>query len=559
MTSILLYSNMDFIQRSSVKIPNAVIVDGITESVQVEEVIDFLKKYGAIQRTLLVEDESSDLHKNLIVEYASGSAVQAMQSLLPYRHTLKSDSNVVYNVEALSSVYTSKLGSSATKTYLTELKELAKLSGKDYEAVLREMMMHIGSDFESMQSANEPSPLVLSEFPVESPQPTSPFSGPPQDDSGENSAMSAPVVDQRRVLSLSASDINPPEVQKVVVEHIVRRGDAGSSSSFPVRLRSFSGKIPRPNSEVDYDTWRSHIDLLLNDPSMSPLQVSRRILESLLSPAADVVRGLCSNSLPSAYLQLLDSAFGAVEDGEELFAQFMSTLQDPGEKPSAYLQRLQLTLNQAVKRGGVVPGEVGKHLLKQFCRGCWDTALLCSLQLEQKKNLPPPFSELLLMLRTEEDRQAVKASRMRKHVGSTRQRVQLQSQSSCIVEPTENPETQPSAIDDLRKQVASLQSQLTTLMDQRTPGGFSDRGAAGKTQSRVSTSHSTKPDMTKQPRKNYTNNPRPWYCFSCGEDGHVSTFCTNDSNPTLVTEKRKKLEERQHKWEQQNCPDLPLN
>lgn len=146
--------------------------------------------------------------------------------------------------------------------------------------------------------------------------------------------------------------MNPPEVQKVVVEHIVRREDTSSFSSFPVRLRSFSGKTPRPNSEVDYETWRSHIELLLNDPSMSPLQVSRRILESLLSPAADVVKGLCSNSLPSAYLQLLDSAFGTVEDGEELFAQFMSTLQDPGEKPSAYLQRLQLALNQAVKRGG---------------------------------------------------------------------------------------------------------------------------------------------------------------------------------------------------------------
>lgn len=550
---------MDFIQRSSVKIPNAVIVDGITGLAQDEEVIDFLKKYGDIQRTLLVDDESSEFHKNLIVEYSSGLAVEALQLLLPYRHTLKGNENAVYSVEALSSVYTSKLGSSATKTYLTELKELAKLSGKDYEAVLREMMMQISSDVESMQSADELSPLGLSETSVESPQPTSPLSGTPQNDSGKNGASSAPVLDERRVPSLSVSDVNPPEVQKVVVEHIVRREDTGSFSPFPVRLRSFSGKTPRPNSEVDYDTWRSHIELLLNDPSMSPLQVSRRILESLLSPAADVVKCLCSNSLPSAYLQLLDSAFGTVEDGEELFAQFMSTLQDPGEKPSAYLQRLQLALNQAVKRGGVAPGEIGKHLLKQFCRGCWDAALLYSLQLEQKKSFPPSFSELLLIIRAEEDRQAAKASRMRKHVGPTKQRVQLQSQSGCIFELTENPETQPSAIDDLRKQVASLQSQLTTFMAQNKSKGFSDRGATGKTQNRVLAAHSTKPDMSKQPRKNYTNRPRPWYCFNCGEDGHMSTSCTNDSNPTLVTEKRRQLEERQRVWEQQNHPNLPLN
>lgn len=48
MKSILLFHNMDFIHRSNVKIPNAVIVDGITGLGQDEEVIDFLKKYGSI-------------------------------------------------------------------------------------------------------------------------------------------------------------------------------------------------------------------------------------------------------------------------------------------------------------------------------------------------------------------------------------------------------------------------------------------------------------------------------------------------------------------------------
>lgn len=559
MKSILLSHNMDFIQRSSVKIPNAVIVDGITGLYQDEEVIDFLKKYGSIQRTVLVDDESSEFHKNLIVEYSSGLAVESLEPLLPYRHTLKSDPNVVYNVQDLSSVYASKLSSSATKAYLTKMKELAKLSGKEYEAVLREMMMQISSDVESMSPTEEQSPLALSETPVESPQSTGLFRDPPANDIDVTGVKVVPVLEARRAPSLSVSDVTPPEVQKVVVEHIVRREDTGSFLSSPVRLRTFSGRIPRPNGEIDYETWRSHIELLSNDPSLSLLQVSRRILESLLSPAADVVKGLSSNSLPSAYLQLLDSAFGAVVDGEELFAQFINILQDPGEKSSTYLQRLQLALNQVIKVGGIAPGDVGNHLLKQFCRGCWDSSLLSSLQLEQKKASPPSFPELLLMLRTEEERRAAKDNRMRKHIGSTKQRAQLQMQSGCNFESTENTGTVPSVIDDLKKQVASLQSQLTTLMAQKKSKGFNDKRATGKTQDGVLVAPNTKSDMSKQHRGNHSNRPRPWYCFNCGEDRHISTFCTNDSNPILVSEKRKQLEDRQRKWDQQNHPNLPLN
>jgi len=215
--------------------------------------------------------------------------------------------------------------------------------------------------------------------------------------------------------------VNPPEIQRVVLEHIVRNADVSSSVHTSNRLRSFSGKSPHPNSEVDYDTWRANVELILKDPAIYDLHSVRKILESLLSPAADVVKQLGPQASPTDYLQLLDSAFGTIDDTALLFAKFMNTLQDAGEKPSHYLNRLQVILSQAVKRGGVASTEQDHNLLRQFCRGCWDSTMLTGLHLEQRKHNPPSFPELLLLLRTEEDRQAAKAVCMRQHLGVPKQ------------------------------------------------------------------------------------------------------------------------------------------
>lgn len=64
----------------------------------------------------------------------------------------------------------------------------------------------------------------------------------------------------RRTGSLSGADLNPPEIQKVVVEHILRKEDISSHSLSPLRLRTFSGKCPELSNETDYETWRSQID-----------------------------------------------------------------------------------------------------------------------------------------------------------------------------------------------------------------------------------------------------------------------------------------------------------
>lgn len=61
----------------------------------------------------------------------------------------------------------------------------------------------------------------------------------------------------------------------------------------------------------------------------------------------------------------------------------MDIFQDAGEKPSFYLQRLQVALKLTVTMGGVAEAEVSKHLLNQFCHGCWDNSLISELQLKQ--------------------------------------------------------------------------------------------------------------------------------------------------------------------------------
>lgn len=99
--------------------------------------------------------------------------------------------------------------------------------------------------------------------------------------------------------------------------------------------------------------------------------------------------------------------------------------------------------------------EEDKHLLKQFCRGCWDNALLDALRLEQKISGPPKFSDILLMIRSEEERQQAKSCCMKKHIGITKQRAQVQFHGAYVCELEEKSESRVSALEDLRKQEAS--------------------------------------------------------------------------------------------------------
>ncbi len=92
---------------------------------------------------------------------------------------------------------------------------------------------------------------------------------------------------------------------------------------------------------------------MLSDPFISDLHRVRRIYDSLLPPATDVVKHVCPPALPGVYLEILESVYGSVEDGDELLAKFMGTLQNQGEKSSDYLHRLQVILSATIRRGAL--------------------------------------------------------------------------------------------------------------------------------------------------------------------------------------------------------------
>ncbi|XP_029947420.1 uncharacterized protein LOC115388423 [Salarias fasciatus] len=523
---------METFESLGVKIPNAILVDGITESDSCDSILTFLESYGAIKQHLIINDRDSDYFGRLVVEYESGSAFASFPSL-PY--TYKPGKGNKFFIESLSDIYASEGCATKTETFMRDAKNMAKLSGKEYGEILQEMLSQIQKSIADLDrpaadvdagGAEQSTPSVS----VNPSQSTAVHATSASRPSFVPHAESTQREERRSTTNVTASDLTPPEVQRYVVEHVVRSGDGAHSSH---RFRTFSGKVPRPAHETDYDTWRAGVELVLRDPAISDLQRTRLIRDSLLPPAADIVKHLSPDTLPWVYLQQLESAYGTVQDGDELYAKFLDTYQDAGEKPSTYLQRLQVALQHAVRRGGVSERDVDKRLLTQFCRGCWDNNLLVELQLKQKKSNPPPFAELLLLLRTEEDQDATKNMRMKQHLGATRQKVTSHSQ---VVRAEEEPNlcsTIMSFTKQLTEQMAAIQKQL-----------------AGLTASQARMVPHTAMKTFKGPRaSNPKSTPsKPGFCFRCGEDGHIKPQCENPPNSSLVSVKRKQFSDKQ-KWQ----------
>lgn len=117
----------------------------------------------------------------------------------------------------------------------------------------------------------------------------------------------------------------------------------------------------------------------------------------------------------------------------------------------------------------------------------------------------------------------------------------------------------------LQKQIVELQAQIAALSSpkqQTSPANkpAKKKGKEKRKEKPVNKKTSTSKLTSEAISATVKSKPKPWYCFSCGEDGHIAKNCDDPPNPTLVSAKRTLLREKQQAWEKDNpIPDKHLN
>lgn len=330
-------------------------------------------------------------------------------------------------------------------------------------------------------------------------------------------------------------DSIPQDVQRVIVEHIVKQQNgAVRSTHLSHKLSTFSGVVPKPSGEGNFDTWKLQAKQVLTDTDLSENEKRRKILDSLLPPALNTALYVGDRATAQAHFLELEKAYGSVASGEELYIQFVEMHQNSGEKCSDYLNRLHTHLQKVVERKGFTVGKPEEHLLKQFLRGCWDETLITQLRLKdyasEKHMQQLTFSQVLVMIRSFEEERDTKDNRRKRHLGMTSSRVvsNMHSASDQFISTSLDSTSVTNPTVKLQEKVEQLEKELSWL-----------KTRSNNTEARA-TAYSHRQGDSAEAKRRLANNTAKQtmrFCYQCGEDDHYLRQCSNPVNAELVQQK----------------------
>uniref|UniRef100_A0A3B5R2A4 Paraneoplastic antigen Ma1 homolog n=1 Tax=Xiphophorus maculatus TaxID=8083 RepID=A0A3B5R2A4_XIPMA len=179
------------------------------------------------------------------------------------------------------------------------------------------------------------------------------------------------------------------------------------------RLRVFSGVTPTPAGEETLENWLEQAQLMLDECDCSAKEKRKRIVESVKGPALEIIQAIRCNdpdTPPQKFLEAIENVFGTTESGEDLYFAFRSMQQNPNERLSDFVRRLEKVLTKAVQKGGVPPALRDRARAEQLLRGAVESdIMLLQLRLKERLHNPPSFMALLSEVRADED-QKIKTS-----------------------------------------------------------------------------------------------------------------------------------------------------
>ena len=240
---------MEYCNRYDVHGQSCLFVSGIDETYS--DIIEIFEVHGGIVKCIRVPDEVGKPNGRVLVQYRDERSVARMDPDFLGTTFSPDDSNASWHVTAIQEEMAQK---PEEQSNLDEHKFAAAVAGLSKTRLIQMLQTQLSN----LQMGGDTA-------------------------SDEDTNNNVPETPQR------PSYHNPPSVQRVVVEHVIK---TESQSSYVSKIRTFLGRLPKPNGEVDYETWHTQVELLLSEPSSPDTQKVRKILESLLSPASDLVESL---------------------------------------------------------------------------------------------------------------------------------------------------------------------------------------------------------------------------------------------------------------------------
>ncbi|KAG6921432.1 paraneoplastic Ma antigen 1 [Chelydra serpentina] len=212
---------------------------------------------------------------------------------------------------------------------------------------------------------------------------------------------------------------------------------------------------PVPSGKDDYETWRDVTVPLVQEWECSDAEKWKHVLESLRGPAMRIVRAL-KDSQPVAtvqdYLATLESVFGATDSSEDLYYRFCHTYQEPHERLSDFIRRLEDLLQQVVPKDGIPIQRIGSARLDQILWGTrQDGLMLWQLQMRERAQNPPPFHKLIREIHEEEERLL--------QVDAVVQPKKARSHTTTVLGEMEEAPSVAEALRDLTREVAMTKAQ----------------------------------------------------------------------------------------------------